>query len=142
MNLLLLVATIVGQMSLNITSDAMYDYLKSKFAGRTDITTSELQGALNDYLIMHGVKANASTIMTVLAERGVVSVTQSDLYAPSKLTIEAGPGANFIVGDQTTTRTDTTAIKAGSGAFMKGSNAAVVQNPDGSISFKVGIGKK
>lgn len=138
MNALLQVAIIVGQLGIGVTSDAIYDYLKSKFAGRTEITTTELQVALNDYLIIHGVTADASTIMTVLAEKGVISVTQSQLYAPDQLIVGAGPGAAFSVGDQTTTRTDNTAIKAGSGAFMSGSNAAVRQNPDGSISFHVG----
>jgi hypothetical protein len=57
-----------------VASDAIYDYLKTKFEGRTQVATTELQGALNDYLILNGVHADASTIMTLLAERGVISV--------------------------------------------------------------------
>jgi hypothetical protein len=74
MNLWLQVATIVAQLGYGVASDAIYDYLKTKFEGRTQVATTELEGALNDYLILNGVHADASTIMTLLAERGVISV--------------------------------------------------------------------
>lgn len=37
-------------------------------------------------------------------------------------------------------QSDKTAIHAGQGAYITGQNAAVRQNPDGSISFHVGSG--
>lgn len=137
-NTLLMVATIVSQLGLGVASNALYDYLNNRFASQTEVSATELQGALGDYLVLHNINADASTVMEVLAEKGVIQVTGSHLYAPLQLTIGAGPGATFSVGDGTTTRTDRTAIKAGPGAYMRGSNAAVVQEPDGSISFKVG----
>jgi hypothetical protein len=138
MNTLVMVATIVSQLGLNVAGNALYDYLVERFKGRTEITGQELQAALGDYLVIHGVEADASNIMTVLADKGVISITAPHLYAPIELSMQAAPGASFFVGDQTTTRTDKSEIRAGAGAFMRGSNAAVVQEPDGSISFRTG----
>jgi hypothetical protein len=76
--------------------------------------------------------------MELLASKGVLKVTGSTLHANDKLSFGAASGANFVVGDNTRTSTDKTAIEMGHGASIAGSGAAVVQNSDGSISFHVG----
>lgn len=138
MDVLLAVATALAELGMGITSNAAYDYLKAQFKGRTEISTSELQSAIGNYLTVKNVNANAATAMELLAKRGIIQVIGSNLYAPLSLMMGAEKGATFSVGDGTTTRTDRTAIEMGVGAKIQGSNAEVRQNPDGSISFLVG----
>ncbi|MEK6712253.1 MAG: hypothetical protein AABZ64_16920, partial [Nitrospinota bacterium] len=54
------------------------------------------------------------------------------------ITIGAGQGGQFLFGDNSTSQTAKTRIDAGAGAQIVGSNAAIVQSPDGSIRFYVG----
>jgi hypothetical protein len=133
MNVLLIVAQLMANAVTGISSNAAYDYLKQRFQNRTEVTAPELQTAIGDYLVLNGVKADAATVMNLLAQKGILAVSNSQLYAPQSLTVGAAPGAVFSIGDSTTTRTDKTAIQAGAGAYVQGSNAAIVQNPDGSI---------
>jgi len=136
------IASGLGNLGLGVASNAAYDFLKAKFANRSQITPAELQGALDEFLVVHKVNANAATVINLLAEKGYLQVTQSHLHANDELSFGANAGATFVVGDRTQTTTAKTAIKAGQGAFIAGSGAGVVQNPDGSISFHVGSGSK
>lgn len=134
------VAQALPSIAAGITSNAAYDFLKSKFAGKQAIPEPEFKQAISDFLVLHGVKANAETVMTLLAERGVLQVTNANLHAKNALEFGASGNGRFVVGHNTKTSTDKTAIHAGQGAYITGQNAAVRQNPDGSISFHVGSG--
>jgi hypothetical protein len=140
MDLFSSIADGLANLGLGIASNAAYDFLKKKFAGRSQVSSSELQGALNEFLIIHKVNASAATVMNLLASRGYLQVTQSKLHANDALSFGANAGANFLIGHGTTTTTSKTAIEAGHGAFITGSGGAVQQNADGSISFHVGNG--
>ncbi|MCI5045095.1 MAG: hypothetical protein MRY72_10390 [Aquisalinus sp.] len=122
----------------SVASSAAYDFLKTRFQGKQIITIGELESALSDFLVINGIDAKADTVMNLLADQGVLQVENSNLHANKSLKISAGPNGLFVVGNNTTTSTDKTAIKAGGGAFMKGQNAAVIQGEDGSVSFHVG----
>jgi hypothetical protein len=132
------IASALGDLGFGIASNAAYDFLKQRFAGRTEATVAELQEAIGEYLILNGVRANAATVMQLLASKGYLQVTGSQLHAADKLSFGAASGAKFTVGHNMRTSTDKTAIEAGHGAFITGSGAGVVQNADGSISFNVG----
>src|SRR5713101_7565633 len=99
MDALLMVAGVLANLGMGITSNAAYDYLKDKFKGRTEVSASELQGAIGDYLIINKVNADAGTVMEILAKQGVIQVTGSNLYEPLSLTMGAAKGAAFSVGD-------------------------------------------
>ena len=138
MDLLAGIASGLQNLGYGIAANAAYDFLKTKFLGRSQITSAELQSAVSEFLAIHKVTANAATVMNLLATKGYLQVTQSHLHANDALSFGANAGARFVVGDQTKTTTSKTAIEAGQGAFIAGSGAAVVQNADGSISFNVG----
>jgi hypothetical protein len=131
------VASGIADICKGIAASAIFEYLKNRFGGRSEITGAELQEAIGDFLVLHGVRAEAATVMTLLASKGYIEVTGSQLHANEKLVIAAASGAKFTVGQNTRTTTEKTAIEAGHGAYMSGSGAAVVQN-DGSISFHTG----
>lgn len=137
MDPLFLVAQALGVVT-GAASNAAYDFLKTKFGGKTAVTAPEFQSALTEFLTVHGVTASAETVMTLLAQRGVLQVTDSRLHAKQSLEFGASGQGKFVVGNNTRTSTDKTAIEAGQGAFITGQNAAVRQNADGSVSFQVG----
>jgi hypothetical protein len=142
MDILNTIADGLGNLGMGIASNAAYDFLKTRFAGRTQASVAEVEQAIGDFLVLKDVKATAATVMQLLASRGFLQVTGSRLHANDQLSFGANSGAKFVVGDNTRTSTNKTAIDAGKGAFVTGSGAAVVQNPDGSISFHVGSASK
>jgi hypothetical protein len=134
------VAAILSEAGIGISSNAAYDFLKRRFARRKTIHADELQDAIDAFLVVHGIHATASTIMELLAGRGLLQVTESRLYAPVALSISSAGGGTFVVGDNSRTSTDRTAVQAGHGAYVVGRNAEIRQGADGSISFRVGEG--
>ena len=81
---------------------------------------------------------NAATVIDAFAEKGLLSVQESKLFAPEKITVGAGQNATFAFGNDSISRTNNTAVHAQGNAQVVGKNAAIVQNPDGSVSFMVG----
>jgi hypothetical protein len=141
MDILSNIASGLADLGYGIASSAAYDFLKARFSGRSEVTGAELQQAVRDFLIIKGVHARAATVMQLLASKGFLQVTGSNLHANDKLSFGALSGATFTLGNNTRTSTDKTAIEAIGNAAITGSGAGIVQNPDGSISFYVG-GKK
>ncbi len=124
------------QFGLGLATNGVYDILKSAIQSRANIASTKK--ALSNQLRAHGINVEASTIICVLAEKGIITITESHLYAPKAIAFGSQEGETWV-GDNSSTVTDKTKIDAGKGAFIhtKGS-AQVRQNPDGSISFHVG----
>jgi hypothetical protein len=126
-------------LGLGVAGNAVYDFVKQQVA--RPIQRDTLRANLDSFLNMHGVSVRASTIIDAFVDAGLLSIAGSALYAPNKIMMGAGPGAVFSFGHNSVSQTDKTAIHAHGNAELVGSNAAVVQNPDGSISFLVGRDK-
>ena len=122
----------------SLAASAVRDWVKDHFGEGQQVPRDELERELQAFLDVNGVKAKAATVIDLWAGKGALKVTGSSLYAPDAITMGAGKGAEFSVGDGTTTETDRTKIEIGIGASIKGSDSAVKQTPDGDITFHVG----
>lgn len=133
--------TLLSQIGLGVASNAVYDYLKRKFAETgAAVDRPTLEAEVQNIIRLKGVTMNAATIIDALARSGFLVIEGSHLHGPLGLTFGSVRGS-AIAGNNTRLSTDRTAIDAGAGAFMKTQgNAQVRQNPDGSISFHVGEG--
>ena len=131
-------ASVFGELGVGIASSAAYDWLKGRFGTGQHISRADLERDLQAFLDVQGAKVRAATVIDMWATRGFLNISGSDLYAPDEITIGAGKGAAFSFGDGSKSETDRTGIVAGRGARIAGSDAAVRQKPDGSISFHVG----
>jgi hypothetical protein len=132
---------VLSNLGLNITANALYDFLKARLTG-AQVPKASFEADLQSFLRVHGATVSAATVIDMLASRGWLSIQGSYLYAPDQITLGAAQGAQFLFGNNSTSQTRNTAIQAGAGAFIQGSNAAIVQGEDGSISFFVGSDKK
>ena len=131
-------ASVVTQLAGGIASSAAYDWLKTRFGSGQHVPREDLERELQGFLDVNGADVRAATVIDMWAAQGFLSIVGSKLYAPDSITMGAGPGASFSFGDGSKSETDKTGITAGAGARITGSNTAIRQNPDGSISFHVG----
>ena len=133
---------VLQSFGISVSASAFVEFLKARFAGGRVPSVAEFENELGGFLKIHGATINAATVINALATRGLLSIQGSALYAHQQITMGAGPGAQFQFGNNSSSHTANTGIVAGAGAQIVGSNAAIVQNPDGSISFHVGSDEK
>ena len=131
-------AALVAELGIGIATSAAYDWLKTRFGSGQHVSREDLERELQALLDVQGAEVRAATVIDMWAAQGVLRIAGSNLYAPDQITMGAGKGAAFSFGDGSKSETDKTGIVAGTGARITGSNAAIRQNPDGSISFHVG----
>ena len=130
---------VLQDLGVNISASAIYDFLKEKFGSQSSVEEAVLEKELSAFLKIHGVKAEAATVIKALADSGFLSIKGAELFAPDGILIGAGEGARFSFGENSASKTAKTAIHANGNARVEGSNAAVIQNADGSISFPIGL---
>lgn len=130
--------SVLSDLGVNLAANTVYDFLRSQFSSERKADLGTVQQRFESFLQVHGVSVSAATVISMLAKRGFLSIEGSFLYAPAQITMGAGPGAQFSSGKNSSSQTKNTAIKAVGHAYIKGSNAAIVQDSDGSISFFVG----
>lgn len=133
---------VLQSFGISVSASAFVEFLKRYLASRRTEAVGEFTEQLDSFLRIHGANVQASTIINAFAAQGLLSIQQSSLYAPQQVTMGADRGATFVFGNNSRSRTDKTAIHAQGSAQIVGSNAAIVQNPDGSISFHVGSDRK
>jgi hypothetical protein len=136
------ILSILNGLGLGVCSNAIYDFIKSDFANHRSQAKADFEHRLDAFLRINGQKIQANTIIQALANEGKLVISQSQLYAPEQIVMGAAHGASFAFGDNSTSTTNNTGIQAGAGAWITGSNAAIVQGTDGSISFYVGNDNK
>ena len=133
-----ILASVFQDIGINVSASAIYDFLKAKFVSKSTIEKTVIERELSAFLKIHGIKVEAATVIKALAESGFLSIKGSELVAPDGIVISAGAGARFSFGDNSASKTATTAIHADGNARVEGSDAAISQNVDGSITFHVG----
>jgi hypothetical protein len=129
--------SILTGLGLGVASNGVYDFIKKNLGGGKDPT--DFEHKLDAYLNVQGQTVKASTIIDALAKEGKLVFNNSKLYAPEEIRMGAAAGASFVFGNESTSTTDRSGIVAGKGAWITGSDAAIVQSPDGSISFLTGV---
>lgn len=130
---------VLRDLGVNLSANVMFEFLKSKFGKQQlPLEKTAFEHELSSFLKIHGVQAEAATVIKALANSGFLSIKGSELVAPDGILIGAAEGARFSFGENSSSKTAMTAIHADGHARVEGSNAAVSQNADGSISFHVG----
>ncbi|HVS83891.1 MAG TPA: hypothetical protein VHE60_19315 [Pyrinomonadaceae bacterium] len=130
------ILSVLSQLGLGLATSGVYDLLKG-LAARS-VSRQEFTNEVQNRISMMGVSMRAETVIDALVREGFLTIEQSNLYASESLNFGSYQGG-AIVGNNSSMRTDKTAIEAGAGAFLETQgNAQVRQNPDGSISFHTG----
>lgn len=124
--------SILSELGVGILSSGLYDVFKGQ-AART-ASKGEYVKANQDCIDLHGVSMKAETVISAFAERGLLSIQGSDLYADEVLLFGSQGGSARITGS--TLKTPRTEIHIGHKASIQTQgNGHIHQNPDGSISF-------
>jgi len=116
---------VLRDLGVNVSASAIYDFLKEKFGSQSSVKKTALENESSAFLKIHGVTAEAATVIKALADSGFLSIKSSELVARDGILIGAGEGARFSFGDNGASKTAKTAIHANGNARVEGSNAAV-----------------
>ena len=120
------------ELGIGMLSSGLYDVFKS-LAVRTT-SKGEYIKAIQDCIDLHGVSMKAETVISALADHGLLSIQGSHLYAEEALLFGSQGGSARIT--DSTLKTPRTEIPVGDEASIKTQgNAHIRQNPDGSISL-------
>jgi hypothetical protein len=131
-------AGVLRDLGINLSASLIFEFLKKKFGTHQSVEKAAFEQELSAFLKVHGVTAEAATVIKAFADSGFLSIKESHLIAPEGVLIGAGAGGRFSFGENSSSRTAKTSIHASGNARVEGGNAAVSQNADGSIDFLVG----
>ena len=125
-------ASILGELGLGVLSNSLYEALKtlvSRQASKEDCIK-----ATQDCIDVHGVSMRAETVISALADHGLLSISGSDLVANEALLFGSQGGSARIT--DSTLKTPRSEIQVGvKAAITTKGNGHIRQNADGSISF-------
>ncbi|OYU12621.1 MAG: hypothetical protein CFE38_06385 [Comamonadaceae bacterium PBBC1] len=106
---------LLGQLGVGLATNAIYDLLKLTVMAPAD--REHLEQQIENQIRPHGVTMKASTVIEAVAQHGFITIQGSYLYAPTALAFGSQVGG-AVVGNNSTLRTDKTAITAGADAHM------------------------
>lgn len=122
-------------LGINIASNAIYDFLKSALT-QQQLTNEQLADELSNHLNISNARIAADRIIEFAAQNGDINISGTYIFANDSITMKSASGTKFTFGNNSTSKTSTSEISAGSGATIEGTGGAQIrQNPDGSISF-------
>ncbi len=121
-------------LGINIASSGIYDFLKSTLV--TPTTREQLVERLSSELNIENARIAADRIIDFAAQNGDINISGTSIFANDSISMRSASSTQFTFGNNSTSKTSTSEISAGYGAKITGQGgAAIVQNPDGSISF-------
>lgn len=127
---------LLTQLGINLTSSFIYERVSGYFKKVNAPTTNGLKSVLASSLNIENAEINASRIVDFLAQNGDIRIRGTRIYACNSITTASSKSTRFDFGDNSSSITDKSSIKAGSGARIVGAGGAkIVQDDDGSIKF-------
>ena len=129
-----MIESVLEQLGMGLLTNSIYDLLRTLAAKES--SQSEFRKAVQNCIDVHGASIKAETIISALAEHGILRINGSRLEANQDLIFGSQGGSARITGS--TLITATTVIEVGAEAEINTSGHALIrQNADGSISFHV-----
>ena len=129
-----MIESVLEQLGMGLLTNSIYDLLRTLAA--KGASQSEFRKAVQNCIDVHGASIKAETIISALAEHGILRIDGSRLEANQSLIFGSQGGSARITGS--TLRTATTMIEVGVQAEIETSGQAQIrQNADGSIGFQV-----
>jgi len=65
---------VLRDLGINISASAIYNFLKEKFKSQSSVEKASLEQELAAFLKIHGVKAEAATVIKAFADSGFLSI--------------------------------------------------------------------
>lgn len=126
------------ELGLNVTSNAIYDFLKETFRKNPNVKKDELRDNLASYMQVTNAVIIAEKIITFLAKKGDILIDGSNIKAGSSVEMFSAPNTELKFGNGSISQTDKTKIEAGKESFIVArGGAGIKQDENGNISFMV-----
>jgi len=124
------------QFGIEITSNAIYEFLRNFFSKNTQANKLQLENALSSFLNIQNANIVADKIIDFLAKNGDLRIEGITIFANDSISMFSTKNTKFTFGNNSSSTTKNTKIEAGNGAFIQGQGGAgMKQDEDGSISF-------
>lgn len=126
---------LLTSLGVNIASSAIYDFIKTYLAGKTNPTPEECKKALQVFLSIENAQICADKIIDFLAANGDIIISASSIFAGESITYKSSSATNFQIKNNSASKTVHTSIGVGVGASIKGAEGASITQTDQGISF-------
>lgn len=124
------------QLGINLASSFVYEKVRDYFKNGANPTVDGLKGELVSYLNIQDADIKAGKIVEFLAQKGDINISGTRVYASDSITMTSSRNTKFAFGDNSSSRTDKSSIKAGHGAQIVGQGGAKIeQDKDGNIKI-------
>ncbi|MFC1613138.1 hypothetical protein ACFL23_02285 [Patescibacteria group bacterium] len=129
-------AQLLISLGLNISSSFVYDKVKSYFGKEKSPTIEGLKKELSSHLKIENANIKSDKIIQFLAKNGDISIDGTQIYASKSITMASNKGTQFSFGNNSSSKTDKSAIEAGRDAKIVGQGGAKIeQDENGNIKF-------
>jgi len=126
---------LLTSIGLNIASNAIYEFITTFFAGKTNPTQKEFKAALKAFLSIENADIYSDKIIDFLAANGDIIITGSSIFSGESITYKSSSATNFQIKNNTDSKTNYTSIEIGAGASIKGAGGASITQTDQGITF-------
>ena len=92
------------QIGINITSNAIYDVIK-KLVSSGNTTTKDLEKEIAKLINIDGANIKATNIISFLAERGDIFISNSSIHSTDSILYSAGMNNTFSLKNNTQSTT-------------------------------------
>jgi hypothetical protein len=123
-------------LGINVSSNFVYDFIGKYFVNCKNPAIIGLQNELASRLNIENANIKAEKIIQFLAQKGDITIIGSNIYASESITMHSVAGSKFVLGQNSSSKTDRSSIDVGNGAKIMGRNGAKIeQDKEGNIKF-------
>lgn len=127
---------VLGSLGIGVAANAIWAYLSRLQGKPKEVATRDLQA----FLVVQGVTVSASAVLSALASKGLLTISDSLLVARDDVSLRAAPGAVLHVGGRTEAHNTGTGahLNTGVDGSIIGSDANVRLAPNGDAVLQAG----
>ena len=122
-------------LGVNITSNVIYDFIKTFFVGKPNSNQAEFKEASKGFLSIDNAQIFSDKIINFLADNGDIVISGSSIFSSESIMYKSSSGTNFQIKNNTNSRTDHNSIEVGTGDCIKGSGGASINQTDKGITI-------
>ena len=127
--------TFLISLGINLTSNFLYDIIKSFLQRTPDPTVDELKAEIQKHLKIENSQIIAAKIIDFLANKGDIIISGSSVFARESISFQSSKNTKFQIKNGSSSKTDQTSISVGKSGIISGSGGATIEQSKDGITF-------
>ena len=129
--------TFLISLGINLTSNFLYDNIKSFLQRTPDPTVDELKVEIQKHLKIENLQIIAAKNIDFLANNGDIDISGSSVFARESISFQSSKNTKFQIKNGSSIKTDQTLIAVDKNDIISGSGGATIEQSKDGITFSV-----